>query len=139
MLHCTVLLYCKSLKIIHFTHLIIKQKIFKLKYKTFLFKKIYNSSLFLYNPWYFFLSFTFSIYLYSLSIYLSIYQSNYLSIKAFSPLFILYIILFSLSLLWTIRPCYKYISLFQVISSSTGKKFPSYIRQIWVAFRIHQR
>ena len=58
-----------------------------------------------------------SIYLYIVSNYLflllfvvynlTIFQSNNLSIKPFSPLFILYIILFYLPLLWTIRPCFK--------------------------------
>ena len=57
-----------------------------------------------------------SIYLYIVSIYLCccllyiIYLSFnliILSIKPFSPLFNLYIILFYLPLLWTIRPCFK--------------------------------
>ena len=60
-----------------------------------------------------YLSFTLSIYLSMYIVYLSIYlylvsiyfYLIYLSFKPFSTLFILYIILFYLQLLWTIRPC----------------------------------
>ena len=120
-IHCiTVLSYVCICIVSHFTNYTFytfnykTKKSFKLKYKNFKNFKIplcfYIILDFLFLSMYHYLPYP-SIYLYSLSIYLllynlSIYQSNYLSIKPVSSLFIFYIILCSLPLLWTIRPCF---------------------------------
>ena len=94
------------------------QKLISLPYKILFYLFIYH---FPYPSIYLYISLSIvylSIYLYIVSIYLfaynlSIFQSNYLSIKPFSLLFILYIILFYLPLLWTIRSCYQKIVPFE--------------------------